>query len=301
MPIDIDKNGYELTNHGSRMFPVAGYYDELENNPVPWHWHDEMEFVLIEEGTALLSSGSDQYIVNKGYGLFTNAGVLHAGVIHDNSHCIYHSLVFHPRLVGGSMDSIFWREYLQPLLSNKQLQNCLLQPDVPWQKEIFDLCLKTWHTLKSEEPGYEFEVRALLSKVIYLLHEHSIPTSEVYSEKELRNAARIKQMLQYIQNHYTEDIRTENVAKSASISVSECLRCFRSTIHTTPIQYTIDYRIKKAAELLDTTDWKITEIGPACGFQDMSYFTRMFKRIYHCTPTEYKKRNAQGSVGIDIS
>ena len=98
-------------------------------------------------------------------------------------------------------------------------------------------------------------------------------------------------MLQYIQTHYAEEIRTEDIADSASISVSECLRCFKNTIHTTPIQYTIKYRVQKAAELLKTTNLNITEIGTRCGFVDMSYFTRVFKRIHGYTPKKYRAIN----------
>lgn len=61
-------------------------------------------------------------------------------------------------------------------------------------------------------------------------------------KKALRNADRIKTMLQFIQEHYAEDISVEQVASSASISPSECLRCFHNMIGTTPNQYLRDQR-----------------------------------------------------------
>ena len=79
------------------------------------------------------------------------------------------------------------------------------------------------------------------------------------------------------------------IAGSASLSESECLRCFHNTIGTTPIQYLKSYRIKKAAELLSNTERKIVDIGMACGFQDMSYFAKAFRGIYGCTPSEYRR------------
>ena len=85
-----------------------------------------------------------------------------------------------------------------------------------------------------------------------------------------------------------EEIHIEEIAQSGFISVSECLRCFKNTIHTTPIQYTIEYRLKKAAELLSATDFTVTEIGTQCGFVDMSYFSRIFKKFYGCTPKKYR-------------
>ena len=79
------------------------------------------------------------------------------------------------------------------------------------------------------------------------------------------------------------------IAASASVSASECLRCFHSIIHCTPIQYLRRYRIQRSAELLRQTDMSVSEIGVLCGFQEMSYFARSFKEIRGCTPTEYRK------------
>ena len=97
-------------------------------------------------------------------------------------------------------------------------------------------------------------------------------------------------MLQYIQSNYAEDLSTENIARSAAISGSECLRCFRTMVGTTPIQYVKQLRIQKAAELLASTDRKIADIGALCGFQEMSYFAKTFRTLKGCTPREYRTR-----------
>lgn len=300
--VQVDNTGYELTTHGNTLFPIAIYDDDVTVNPVAWHWHEEFEILRVYEGTAIVNCGSEEYTVPSCYGAFTNAGILHSDRNYfstngsseatDNNAptppCHFRSIVFHPRLVGGSMDSIFWQDYLQPLINNSALQGVCFSPEIPWQKEILDAIDATWFAVAHAESGYEFEVRSQLSKIIFLLKEHACEPSSTHSGKNLRDAARIKQMLQYIQTHYTEEIRTEDIAESASISVSECLRCFKNTIHTTPIQYTIEYRLQKATELLKTTGLNITEIGTKCGFADMSYFTRLFKRTYGCTPKKYR-------------
>lgn len=286
--VHVDHTGYELVTHGDSLFSVAIYDDDVTTNPVAWHWHDEFEILRVYQGTAVVNCGSEEYIVSEGQGVFTNAGVLHADGNYFSQCCRFHSIVFHPRLVGGSMDSIFWQNYLQPVISNSALQGTFLSPEVPWQKDILDAIELAWKAMAEGTAGYEFEVRSQLSRIIFLLKEHACTLPEQHSGKNLREAARIKEMLQYIHTHYAEEIRTEDIAQSASVSVSECLRCFKNTIHTTPIQYTIEYRLQKASELLKNTDLNITEIGTRCGFVDMSYFTRMFKRSYGCTPKKYR-------------
>ena len=101
----------------------------------------------------------------------------------------------------------------------------------------------------------------------------------------------MKMMLQYVQDHYQEELSTAKIAQSAAVSESECLRCFRCVIGTTPIQYTKQLRIQKAAELLESTDEKVSDIGALCGFQEMSYFAKSFREMKGCTPREYRKRH----------
>ena len=98
-------------------------------------------------------------------------------------------------------------------------------------------------------------------------------------------------MLQYIQAHYSEELTLEQIAASAAVSKSMCLRYFRQIIDTTPIRYLLQYRIEKAAGLLLSTEKKVGEIATVCGFSDISYFTRRFREINGCTPLEYRKEN----------
>lgn len=290
---NTDEKGRELLAHGTAFFPAACYHDDLTRENVPWHWHDELEAVIVTKGTAILSAGSEHYTVTEGNGFFINTEVLHAAWNAENSACRFHSIVFHPRLVGGSMDSVFWQNYLQPLLTDASLKCTRLDLSIPWQKAAIDSIEEAWQYCASEPAGYEFEVRNALSRLIFLFTSHRPAIQSRPSAKNQRNAARIKQMLQFIQEHYAEELTTAAIAESAMIGESECLRCFHNTIGTTPIQYVKQFRIQKAAELLKQTDAKIAEIGSLCGFQEMSYFARAFREIKGCTPSHYRQQNTE--------
>ncbi len=81
--------------------------------------------------------------------------------------------------------------------------------------------------------------------------------SKDFSEKALRTERRMKIMLKYIAEHYANELRVEDIANSAMISESECLRCFHDSVCNSPIN----------------------EIAEQCGFQDMSYFTKSFREL----------------------
>lgn len=284
----IDKTGLELIEHGITSFPIACYHTDLQSKSVDWHWHEELELIVVSEGSAIIAVDGEKYILNEGNGLFINTGVLHGGWIYESPTCRFHSIVFHPRLVGGSSNSIFWRKYLNPILNNTSFKGLFLDCSIQWQKDLLCSIDEAWFLCINEEEGYEFEVRNVLSKIIYLMSKNLDCIESNTSTKKLRDSYRMKNMLKYIDEHYSDNITINEIAESVSLSVSECLRCFHSTIGTTPIQYLKSFRIKKAAELLTNTDMKIVDIGIICGFQDMSYFAKTFRNIYGCTPSKYR-------------
>lgn len=284
----VDVTGRELIEHGKTPFPIACYHDDLAEGAVPWHWHEELEAAVVTEGEAVIAVDSQRYRVKSGEGFFINSGVLHGCWNADTSACRFHSMCFHARLVGGSVDSVYWMNYLRPLMENASLKGLILKGDMEWHREILEAVEMAWQYCVQERPGYEFEVRSALSRVIYQIVSHVSGAVSRPSFKALRDGARIKQMLQYIQDHYAEEITLGDIAGSASISESESLRCFRSTISTTPVKYLKAFRLQRAAELLKNTDEKVVDIGVQCGFQDMSYFAKSFRAVYGCTPSQFQ-------------
>ena len=287
-----DPQGRELAEHGTPLFPVACYHDDISEGPVPWHWHDELEILVVETGTVRVSVNGADYMVKQGEGFFINTEALHGVWSAGAGPCYLQSVVFHPRLVGGSVDSILWQKYLEPLLSD-QCRPCVHLPNVrEWEKTASKAIEAAWRSCVSEAEGFEFEVRGQLSRLIFLLTKNCPPAEKRPSEKTLRDGERIKTMLQYIQEHYNGELTLPEIAESANLSENECLRCFRSMIGSTPIQYVKQVRIQRAAELLVSTDRKISDIGAECGFQEMSYFAKTFRELKGCTPGEFRKHSS---------
>ncbi len=284
-----DTTGRELVEHGATAFPIACYHDDLEKNEVPWHWHEELELVIVTSGSCTLAAGQEKRVLGAGEGIFVNTSVLHgAWAAGPEASC--HSIVFHPRLVGGSLDSVFYQQYLQPLLDRGNLEYLFLQPEIPWHRMLLNALEQVWQACVEEAPGYEFAVRQGLSAMTFQLYSHLSPQQPGPSSKALRDAQRIKTMLSFLHTRFAQALTVERIAASAAISPSECLRCFRATIGTTPMQYLHRYRLQQAAQRLRSTRTSIGDIAFGCGFQDLSYFTRSFRREKGCTPSEYRRK-----------
>lgn len=286
---DVDEIGRELTVHGSRSFPIACYHDDLAVESVPWHWHEELEAAIVTEGETILHVENDRYRLRAGEGFFINSGYLHACDYIGPGSCRFHSMSFHAGIVGGEEGSIFRKKYVDPLLEDSQLKGCILRPEVSWQDRALAQIEEVWQMCGAEPDGYELGVRSRLSDLLFSVLRHEGSALRTEPGRLHRDDHRIKQMISFMEMHCAEEITAEDIAKSAGISRSECLRVFRRTIDVTPMKYLNLLRIRKAAHLLAGTDQKIIEIGLECGFQDMSYFAKAFRREKGCTPGAYRK------------
>nr|WP_325211787.1 AraC family transcriptional regulator [uncultured Oscillibacter sp.] len=290
-----DGRSRELVRHGTPPFPLACYRHDGETvNAVPWHWHDELETVLVLEGRIRVSVEGESRELGPGEGCFIAAGALHHVWREEEGPVELHSMVFHPRLVGGSVESVFWQDYLLPLLSANR--RVWLAEAVPWEREALEAMEAAWRACGGKPPGFEFLAREGLSRLVFLLSAHRPAEKKPPSEKALRDGERIKTMLRFIQEHYSEELTAARIAGSAAVSESECLRCFRGMVGTTPMQYVKQFRVQRAAELLETTEERVSDVGEACGFQEMSYFARTFRALKGKSPREYRleRRAASG-------
>ena len=286
----VDRSFREQVQHGTTAFPCACYWDDLSKEEVPWHWHEELEAAIVTEGEVRVVIGSEQYDLSKGDGFFVNASALHSCHGKAKEHCRLHSLVFHPRLVGGSAESSFQQNYCLPITQNKSFSGMKLDQALSWQQEILLFLTEAWESCVKEPAFFDIKVRYALSSALALLSEHLSIAQTAISAKSLRDNERIKTMLSFVMENYDQPIDTALIAGSASISESECLRCFKATIGTTPIRYLREYRIEQAANLLLSGKTSISDISLACGFQDVSYFTKTFREFKGQTPKEYQRR-----------
>lgn len=287
-------NGRELKQHGTAQLPAAFYDDDLTRMPVPWHWHDELEAGIITGGTAIIAAGTEKRALPEGTAFLISSGVLHAAWDGGGGNSRIHSIVFHPRLVGGSPDSVFWQKYLRPVLAHPALKSVWLTESGTWHADALTHIARAWESGIAEGSGFELTVREELSRLMLLLSGQSPSSGKPPSEKELRDGERIKAMLDFIHGHFAEELTASEIASRAFISESECLRCFKGTIGSTPVHYLKGIRLQHAAERLASTDDKITRIGADCGFQDMSYFARTFRDAYGLSPSEYRRQRRSG-------
>ena len=278
----------ERKAHGSSEFPCAGYERELLNRPgdvMAWHCHPEMEVMFIREGRAEIRLVSRKICLKQGDFILINANTLHFACSPDRG--LLEIFVFSPLLVEGSVKSSIAVNYVEPLLHDRKFTG----EKMSLSKAEIHIYEDAFQKLKNDVPGYELAVRNALSDVILHAYLQLKPdhSSSVYPD---RDRERIAIMLDFIHQHYMENICLLDIAETAHIGKREALRCFHRTIGEAPMQYLMKYRLMKSAdELIRDPDLSISAVAIQCGFTSPSYFTKKFREFYHFTPKEFARIN----------
>ncbi|MFJ7557133.1 helix-turn-helix domain-containing protein [Bacillus thuringiensis] len=286
--LNLNRAGKELKPHGTFDFPCAGYSKRFTHKLeeiIPWHWHEEIEIVYVKDGALKLQIPAKSFDLQKGDCIAISSNVPHYAMA--ASYCELQSLVFSPMLVTGNKDSVFAKKFMLPLLSCTAFDGYLLRAGD--NKIVIDNFISAFDALIQNVSGFEFIVREKLSNFCFFLYqqfEREFATGDLGLN---RDNLRIRKMLDYIHNNFSDDLTLIDIAKVADIGERECLRCFQRTVHLSPIQYLLRYRIMKGAEfLLESPANSISEISSLCGLDSPSNFSKMFKRFYNCTPREYR-------------
>ena len=127
--IQVREDLYEIKQHGSLDYPVAVYRIDLNMmylNLIHWHWHSEIELIVIKEGSAEFSAGDNVYILSPGDTLFINRNVMHSVHPHNEQDCIFYSIVFSPNYIFGYGHSVFSSAYLLPVTNTPGLRSYVM-------------------------------------------------------------------------------------------------------------------------------------------------------------------------------
>ena len=289
--IELDhSNREELLPDFSPDFPYISTCAELDKylEPiVPWHWHRTVELFYMQSGTLEYTTPKGKWLFPAGSGGFVNFNVLHTSRVVPSSDSTVQLLhLFNPALLSGEHGSRIEKKYILPLTTTPNAEMIPLYPDNPAQTEILNEIRQVFD-LSEQEWGYELKLRAALTNIWLKLFELARPAMEQGQPSKDSNE-KIKMLMIYVHEHYADSIPVDQLAQAAHISKRACFRLFQDTLHMTPVEYIRDYRLQMACQMLTKTKESITQIAYNCGLGSSSYFGKLFREKYDCSPTEYR-------------
>lgn len=282
----------ELLPNYSPDFPYIASYVELNQfmgGIVPWHWHKPVELFYVESGVLEYYTPKGKTIFPAGSSGMVNSNVLHMTKTQSNSQQNIQLLhIFDASFIGGQQGSRIEQKYITPIIAAPQIEIIALSPNDPTQIQLLNTIRESFH-LSINEIGYEIKLNSILSDIWLQIFKIALP---LLDEKSSYNKAndKLKLMMIYIHEHYTEKITVTNIAAAAFCSERECFRLFHECLHMTPIEYVRSYRLQIACHMLAKGSETITFISQACGLGSSSYFGKTFRAYIGCTPLEYRRK-----------
>lgn len=117
------------------------------------------------------------------------------------------------------------------------------------------------------------------------LHLHHVPNSQQAFQNDL-----LQQILSYMNKKVAEPMTVEEICHKFFISRSSLQTLFRAHLHTSPKNYLINIKLQKSKELIQENRHTISEIAYLLGFSSIHYFSRLFKKYFNISPSEYAKQ-----------
>ena len=282
----------EKIPHGNATFPFMIHSivtDESLIERLNWHWHNELEIFVVTEGEAEFHLNEQIYHVRKHDVLFINSNSLHSATGINNLPFDFFAVVFHPFLLDSSSNDDIQQKYLTPVYHKQILFQELLTSDTEWRNEVLHLLYEIKNLFEESSPGYELIIKAKLVTLWYVYLKHSEQPASVESKVNDYRILRIKTVLSYIQQHYQNKITLQDLAKITGLSEGQFCRFFKWMAKMPALEYINYYRINQSLSLLTDTDKSISEIASLCGFNNISYFNKVFLKFMHKTPSLYRK------------
>ena len=161
-----------------------------------------------------------------------------------------------------------------------------------WHNRVLELLSTLFYEI-SVDGFNELKVRNILSEAWVIILEqvrHTLRENNCVNDANSSGNS-VKLMIQYIGAHYMEEISLNDIAASVNISKNTAMRYFAANIGVSPVDYLIKYRIGISCKMLRETSDKISHIAGCVGYENTSYFCRLFRKYVGVSPKKYREQS----------
>jgi AraC-like DNA-binding protein/mannose-6-phosphate isomerase-like protein (cupin superfamily) len=242
--------------------------------PLHFNWHESIEIIYVDDGDGVIICDFEEHQVSRGDIFIINSDVLHS-IRTDSQMSIYYLIVDSTFCKGNGLN-------VTGILFESRIKDS-------WAISMYGAIIRT---VTEKGNFYNAKVRAkVLDFVVYLCEKYSeISTRERLHDKNFDN---IRTAIIYIRDHIREKITVDGLALISGMSKYHFIREFKRITHYTPVMYINIVRIEMARRLISEKDMSIGEVSELCGFDNLSYFTKTFKKYTGMTPSEMRLEKRQ--------
>jgi len=238
------------------------------------NWHSSVEFLYFIDGSAKITLNSDVYTATAGDVVVINSNTVHNITSTDTTICKYYCLII-------SIE--FLEDYSLYMSDNTMFEPIIKSDNV---RELFEKIITLF---KSPTPHSNVITTShIMSLFMYLLENHKIEPIITKPTTYSKKFHMIQKTLSYIRRNYTNQISVEDIAAHVMFSSDYLSHTFKEFTGNTIIYYINYLRCHHARSLLRKDELSISSIATQCGFNNVSYFTKTYKKFFGVSPSVYK-------------
>lgn len=278
-------NYSENKQRGTFDFPFEFYHVDSSHPryEMAYHWHVEYEIIRILTGTLHVTMDEKEFTATPGDIVFVNSGILHSGIPSD---CVYQCIVFD--MNAFLKNNPRCSTYIKQIIDHSAF---VYHHFTPKNQQIHQIVWDIFNAMESQKTGYELIVFGELYHFFGVVFSEKLYFSDSPQDRrDYRKIMQLKKVLDYMEANYSSPVTLEQLSASVNMSPKYFCRFFYQMTHKTPIDYLNYQRIEHASYQLATTDASVTEVAYNCGFNDLSYFIKTYKKYKGITPGKSKIR-----------
>lgn len=270
-------------------FPLLVVATNMQEQ-VPEHTHDFIELVIFQRGTAIHSLYSPEekssYIVMQGDCFAILPQEIHS--FENGNRAFYYNIIFSPALIENSLKdfSAFdtWTALFGNSSSSERRKIHLPQEERSLLDEYFKHLKQE---LENRKTGYKVSAVSWLQQILLTILRCS-SEQMILSDTSLRDGHHLLKVINLLEKSPEKHYTLSFMAHTAGMSISSFTKKFRLLTGFSPMEFLLSQRIGKAETLLKNTDQPIYIIADMCGFNNINYFIKIFRRYRQTTPAKFR-------------
>lgn len=231
------------------------------------HWHESIELLYITKGSGCVNCNFKTIDVKEGDIFVINSENLH--MVNSDSSIEYYYLIVDSELLstsGLSIENLTFRQLIKDEEMTKRYKKII----------------------ETYESDVNFKDARLFLLILHLVERllDFVVTDSTVDQTPPANLANVKMAIKYIKENSNKKLTIDEIAEASDLSKAYLSRKFKAITGFTIVNYINLVRCQNASKLIRSGKFKINEAAIECGFENMSYFTKTYKKYTGKLPSE---------------
>ena len=261
---------FELNLHMDPLLPFRHLWDSLSGGCCPQNWHENTELLYCTSGEGFVTYNDRRIPIREGQLVVVNSEMFHS--ILSDGEISYHCMILDRRFCRDSgipTTQLYFQEQIDdPRICGKFLE--ILEAETQY--------------LKEGSPYLATLVRARTLEFLYLLCRDCL----VEENRSHQSSQLVRATMNYVRKNLSKPMTLDEIAVHVGINKYHLSREFKRAAGRTIFDVIVQLRCAAARELIEQGS-SVSQAARACGFENLSYFTRTFKKYYQELPSRYRK------------